>query len=87
MLKWRGHKYEDVQKIVVEIKIYKNGGDSVEKIIEDALVQTHEYADIVGSTENHILIFDRDRQKKPWREKVFQVEKEHKAELFRIWGV
>jgi hypothetical protein len=87
MLKWRGNNYNDVQKIVVEIKIYHKGGPSVEKIIEKAFVQTHSYADTVGSTENHIFIFDRDRLNDSWREKVFQVDKMYKGELFRIWGV
>ncbi|OQY36575.1 MAG: hypothetical protein B6229_09735 [Spirochaetaceae bacterium 4572_7] len=85
MLKWRSSDRLEIQKIVVEIKIL-TPKDSLESVITKALTQTAEYSDIVGSTENHILIFDRDEVKKEWREKLFKEQREYNGESFTIWG-
>ncbi len=85
MLKWRHDEGE--QRVVIELKIYRESGDSIEKLKQDALEQTFKYADQQNSTENHIIIFDRDKRKKEWREKVYSEVCIHKGVSFTIWGV
>ncbi len=85
MLKWKRGKIE--QRVVIELKIYSKNTSSIEKIEEEALEQTYQYADQQNSTENHIIIFDRDKIKKDWRDKVYRKETEYKGEKFTIWGI
>jgi len=85
MLKWKTGKVE--QRVVIELKIYSKNTKSIEKIEEKALEQTFEYADKLDSTENHIIIFDRDKIKKEWRNKLYRKEVEYKKEKFTIWGI
>jgi len=85
MLKWKKGKVE--QRIVIELKIYSKNSPSIPKIEEKALEQTYEYADRLNSTENHIIIFDRDKIKKEWREKVYKKEMKYKDKTFTIWGI
>ena len=60
--------------------------NSYPKIKEAALRQTLEYAKKSGSTENHIVIFDRDSQT-DWRDKIFTEEIDYEGEAFKIWCV
>jgi hypothetical protein len=85
MLKWKTGKVE--QRVVIELKIYSKNTKSIEKIEEKALEQTFEYADKLNSTENHIIIFDRDKIKKEWRNKLYRKEVKYKKEKFTIWGI
>ncbi|MEA1911667.1 MAG: PD-(D/E)XK nuclease domain-containing protein, partial [Spirochaetota bacterium] len=89
MLKWRPSTSSGTgakeQRIVIELKIYSKGS-SLKRIKEKALVQTLEYAKKSDSTENHIIIFDRDDQT-DWREKLYTEVLEFEGERFKIWGV
>ena len=85
MLQWKNGRKE--QRIVIELKIYSKNRGSIEKIEEKALKQTYDYADQQNSTENHIIIFDRDKIKKEWRDKVYEKQVEYNGEKFKIWGV
>ncbi|MBP7563034.1 MAG: hypothetical protein KA886_04525, partial [Candidatus Cloacimonetes bacterium] len=51
------------QKVVMELKVI-NERYSFEKVRQEALIQTAEYARICGSDEAHILIFDRNNTQK-----------------------
>lgn len=76
-------KAKEVQKIVLELKIlYK----SLEKTIEEGLAQTYAYMDRCGTTEGHLIIFDR-RKDIPWDEKIFKQEKKYKGKKIKIWGM
>ena len=85
MLKWYRGKVE--QRVVIELKIYSKNTPSIAKIEEKALEQTFNYADKLDSTENHIIIFDRDKIKKEWREKLYEKSIEYKGKNFKIWGI
>ncbi|MEA1911094.1 MAG: ATP-binding protein, partial [Spirochaetota bacterium] len=89
MLKWRlstsSGTGANEQRIVIELKVYTKGV-SLKGLKEKALVQTLEYAKKSGSTENHIIIFDRDDQT-DWREKLYTETCEFEGESFKIWGV
>ncbi|MEA1911802.1 MAG: AAA-like domain-containing protein [Spirochaetota bacterium] len=89
MLKWSPSASSGTganeQRIVIELKVYSKGV-SLKALKEKALVQTLEYAKKLGSTENHIIIFDRDDQT-DWREKLYTETCEFEGESFKIWGV
>jgi len=61
MLKWSYSVNDQIryQKVIMELKVI-NERYSYEKVRQDALIQTAEYARICGSDEAHILIFDRN---------------------------
>ncbi len=90
MLKWRNGKKPGEpdfkeQRIVIELKIYTKKS-SLETLKAQALKQTLEYAKKSGSTENHILIFDRD-ERTDWRKKLYTEVCDFEGEIFKIWGV
>ncbi len=90
MLKWRNGKKPGEpdfkeQRIVIELKIYTKK-NSLETLKKQALEQTLEYAKKSGSTENHILIFDRD-ERTDWRKKLYTEVCDFEGEIFKIWGV
>ncbi len=73
-----------VQRIVLELKI-KRG--SLDKLIEQGLVQTAEYMDMVGSVdEGHLIIFDRT-QEKTWEERLWHRPYEHQGHTIMVWGM
>ncbi|HOD53973.1 MAG TPA: AAA-like domain-containing protein [Candidatus Cloacimonadota bacterium] len=65
MLKWSYSLNNQIhyQKVVMELKVI-NERYSFEKVRQEALIQTAEYARICGSDEAHILIFDRNNTQK-----------------------
>jgi hypothetical protein len=83
VLTWKHPKGE--QRIVIELKMFKER-DVLEKLKEDALMQTARYADYCDATESHVLIFDRCG-KTDWKEKVYQEVCEHNGHKIKIWGM
>ena len=72
-----------VQKVVIELKVlYK----SLEKTIEEGLVQTYEYMDRCGTDEGHLVIFDKTKGK-PWDEKIFERKESYKNKEIWVWGM
>lgn len=73
-----------VQRIVLELKI-KRG--SLDKVIEDGLIQTADYMDRVGSVdEGHLIIFDRSHTK-TWEERIWHKACEHQGRKIVVWGM
>jgi hypothetical protein len=77
--RWQG----PVQKVVVELKVLHK---SLEQTIAKGLDQTRTYMDTCGTTDGHLVIFNRDPDV-PWEEKIF-----HRTEIcrgipIRIWGM
>ncbi len=56
-----------VQKTVIELKILHK---SLEATIKEGLEQTWSYMDRCGTTDGHLVIFDRSDS--PWEEKIFR---------------
>lgn len=73
-----------VQRIVLELKI-KRG--SLDKVIEDGLIQTADYMDRVGAVdEGHLIIFDRS-DTKTWEERIWHKACEHQGRKIVVWGM
>ena len=74
--------YGDVQRIVIELKILRLALDTT---IEKGLTQTAEYADKVGASEAHLVIFNRDL-KTLWEDKIWQRKLEYQSRVIGVWG-
>lgn len=74
--------YGDVQRIVIELKILYGALDTC---INEALEQTTDYADKVGASEAHLVIFNRD-ENISWEEKIWQREGQFGQWEVAIWG-
>lgn len=73
---------EGRQKVVIELKLLRK---SLEQTVDQGLAQTVAYLDRTGTTEGHLVIFDRSVGK-PWEEKLFCKEREHQGYRLMIWG-
>ena len=86
-LEWESPK--GIQRIVFELKMRTNKHNtdaSLKKIIQKGLIQTAEYADISGSKENHLIIFDR-RDDIKWSEKLYKEEYIYDGHEITVWGM
>ncbi|MBI5593011.1 MAG: hypothetical protein HY881_21295 [Deltaproteobacteria bacterium] len=71
------------QRMVIELKIlYK----SLDKTVEQGLMQTREYMDRCRTDEGHLVIFDRSPQKSR-EEKIFVQEKNYHEQVITVWGM
>jgi len=71
-----------VQKTVIELKIlYK----SLETTMKEGLEQTWGYMDRCGTTDGHLVIFDRSD--KPWKEKIFRKRESFRENDIIVWGM
>ncbi|MEN0049208.1 MAG: AAA-like domain-containing protein [Bacteroidota bacterium] len=66
------------QEVVIELKILY---DSLESTIKEGIRQTKQYMDKCGTSNGHLLIFDR-RKEVAWEEKIWEKE----IEGIHIWG-
>ncbi len=74
--------YGDVQRIVIELKILYG---ALETCIKEALVQTADYADKMGASEAHLVIFNRD-ESVAWEEKIWQRVEVFEGLDIGVWG-
>ena len=71
------------QKVVVELKIlYK----SLETTIKEGLSQTAKYMDKCGTSDGHLIIFDR-RENITWDEKIFRRSERYENREILVWGM
>ena len=54
---------------------------NLETTIKEGIEQTKSYMDKCGTTDGHLIIFDR-RANKPWEEKIW----DKKIEGIHVWG-
>lgn len=72
-----------VQEVVIEMKIrYGKLGTTIDKGLE----QTWQYLDQCGTTEGHLIIFDRDKNR-PWEEKIFRKARVYEGQRIVVWGM
>ena len=86
-LKWQSPVGE--QRIIFELKLRterESSDAAFEKLKNDALEQTADYADKCNATESHIIIFDR-RENVDWQEKIFTDVGEFNGCQIKIWGM
>jgi hypothetical protein len=72
----------EIQRIVIELKILRR---ALETTIKKGLKQTAEYADTVGATEAHLVIFDRSKNVS-WDEKIWQQQHSYQSRQIGVWG-
>ncbi|WP_300458549.1 ATP-binding protein [Desulfobacula sp.] len=73
----------DIQKTIIELKIlYK----SLEKTIEQGLAQTARYMERCGSSDGHLVIFNRGDDIS-WDEKIFSEKRNYKGRDIMVWGM
>jgi hypothetical protein len=77
--RWQG----PVQKVVVELKVLHK---SLEQTIAKGLDQTRTYMDTCGTTDGHLVIFNRDPDV-PWEDKIFHRTDTCRGIPIRIWGM
>ncbi|MFZ1708273.1 MAG: ATP-binding protein [Anaerolineae bacterium] len=74
---------QGVQRVVIELKVqYK----SLAQTIAEGLKQTRAYMDATGTTEGHLVIFDRTPGKS-WEEKIFQRAEVENGVAMTVWGM
>lgn len=71
-----------VQRIVIELKILYG---KLDKCIEKGLVQTAEYADTVGASQAHLVIFNRE-PKVSWQDKIWDRQQSYHKRIIGVWG-
>ncbi|MCJ8274404.1 MAG: AAA-like domain-containing protein [Psychrosphaera sp.] len=74
--------YGHVQRIVIELKILRG---SLDRCIEKGLEQTADYADKLGASEAHLVIFNRDA-KLSWDDKIYQRDGQYQQRTIGVWG-
>ena len=73
-----------VQRIVLELKIRRG---SLDKVIEEGLVQTADYMDLCGSVdEGHLIVFDRTKEK-TWEERIWHKSCQYGGHTIMVWGM
>jgi len=76
--------YGDVQKVLVELKLYRPEKQRLESVIESGIEQSMEYADTFGAEEIHLVIFNRSDA--PWDEKIRFEEHDFADRTVGVWG-
>ena len=71
-----------VQKTVIELKILHK---SLNSTIQEGLEQTWSYMDLCGTTDGHLVIFDR--RDRPWEEKIFNRRESFREKEIFLWGM
>ncbi len=74
---------EEMQTAVIELKLWRS---SRKRTIKIGLEQTAVYMDKIGTTDGHLIIFDR-REDVNWNDKIFHEDQEHEGKKITIWGM
>jgi len=72
-----------VQKIVIELKLLHHSRPST---IAQGLKPTWQYMDKAGTSEGHLLVFDRDPNR-AWEDKIFSEAQTYKNQTIIVWGM
>ena len=72
-----------VQKAVIELKVLHK---SLEQTLAQGLQQTCAYMDRCGTSEGHLVIFDRTPAKS-WEEKLFRRQEQSDGKIITVWGM
>ncbi len=86
-LKWESPV--GIQRIIFELKLRterESSDPAFEKLKNDPLEQTADYAGKCNATESHIIIFDR-REEIDWQDKIFTDTGECNDYQIKIWGM
>ncbi len=72
-----------LQRVVIELKLLHK---SLEATVSEGLEQTADYLDRAGTTDGHLLIFDR-RPGMTWEERIFQRREMCRGYPIQVWGM
>jgi hypothetical protein len=72
-----------LQHVVIELKLLHK---SLEATVSEGLEQTADYLDRAGTTDGHLLIFDR-RPGMTWEERIFQRVETCRGYAIQVWGM
>ena len=71
------------QRVVMELKIQYG---TLEQTLQDGLEQTWRYMDACGTTDGHLIIFNR-RPEIAWEEKIFRRAEQFDRHPITVWGM
>ncbi|HET6383418.1 MAG TPA: AAA family ATPase [Armatimonadota bacterium] len=76
------------QRIVLELKVVDPEAlhRTLARTIEEGLAQTAQYMDRCGTSEGHLILFDRTPGK-PWEEKIWRREEKIDGKSVTTWGM
>ncbi len=77
------YRENQTQEVVMELKIKY---DKLEKTIVKGVAQTWAYMDQCGTSEGHLIIFDR-AEDKSWEEKIFRKNRKYQEQEIIVWGM
>ena len=72
-----------IQKAVIELKVLHK---SLEQTLAQGLRQSCAYMDRCGTSEGHLVIFDRTPDKS-WEEKLFRRQEQVDGKIITVWGM
>jgi hypothetical protein len=75
-----------LQRIVIEIKLHRVDGGTMETVIAKGLEQTADYSRRVGADESHLVVFDRDPAR-TWDERIWRRSDTFDGIAITVWGV
>ncbi len=74
---------DDVQHVALELKLRYG---SLDATIHEGLQQTWAYMDTCGTSDGHLIIFDRDPAR-TWEEKIFRRAEAYQGHPITVWGM
>ena len=72
-----------LQRVVLELKLLHK---SLDATVREGLAQTADYLDRAGTSDGHLLIFDR-RPGIGWEERIFHRTETHGPYRIQVWGI
>ena len=69
--------------MVIECKVLHRG---LERTLREGLEQTRAYMERCGSSEGHLVIFDRGEDKS-WEEKIYRRDETEGGAPVTVWGM
>ncbi|MBM3740907.1 MAG: ATP-binding protein [Acidobacteria bacterium] len=77
--KWKGGE----QRVVIELKVTRN--PPTEKFLADGAAQAAGYMQRAGTSEGHLVVFDRGERS--WDQKIFRQRREQDGYAIEVWGM
>ncbi len=75
--------YSDgVQKVVLELKIVRK---TIDATLAEGLEQTADYMDKCGTTDGHLILFDRSTER-TWDDKIYTKTEQFQGKTIQVWG-
>lgn len=73
---------EGVQKVVLELKIVRK---TIDATLAEGLEQTADYMDKCGTSDGHLILFDRSTER-TWDDKIYTKTEQFQGKTIQVWG-